>query len=395
MVVAADQNTVKPAGSAGRVLVVDDEPDVREAFGELLEYAGFEVTMAATAYEALEHVKSSSWEVVVTDIMMPGMDGLQLLRAIREHDLELPVIVVTGQPTIDFAARALEYGAFRFITKPVSAVDLEDVVRAARNQYRMAHLRLKAADLAGLDVMRATDIAGLEARLDSALRSMFLLFQPIVHAKDGSVYAYEALMRSSEASLPHPGAVLEAAEKLNRLDEVGRQVRLLASQQIPDLPTGASLFVNLHPSDLLDPQLGAGDEPLSNHAGRVVLEITERAHLGSISDMPTRLANLRQLGYRIAVDDLGAGYSGLASFAQLEPEVIKLDMSLIRDIDTITTKQRLVQSMTEVSHDLGILVVAEGIETQSERDAVVELGSDLLQGYFFAKPSPPFVTPNW
>jgi EAL domain-containing protein (putative c-di-GMP-specific phosphodiesterase class I) len=378
-----------------RVLVVDDEPDVREAFAELLEDSGFAVSTASTAAEALDHVESSGWQTIVTDIVMPGMDGLQLLRKIREHDLEVPVIVVTGQPTVDFASRALEYGAFRFITKPVSAAELEGVVSAAVRQYRMAQLRLKAASLAGYDVMRATDIAGLEASLESALKSLHMLFQPIVRAADRTVFGYEALMRSEEPALPHPGAVLDAAQQLERLHDVGRRVRENVATPLTELVDGLSLFVNLHPRDLLDPQLIDPDQPLCRQASRVILEITERAQLGRIPDMPQRIAALRQVGFRIAVDDLGAGYSGLASFAQLEPEVVKLDMSLIRDIDTTVTKQRVVRSMVEICRDLGIQVVAEGIETANERDAVIDLGCDLLQGYHFGRPSPPFITPSW
>lgn len=377
------------------VLVVDDEPEVREAFAELLEESGFVVSTASTAAEALAQMEANSWQTIVTDIVMPGMDGLQLLRKIREHDLEVPVIVVTGQPTVDFASRALEYGAFRFITKPVSAAELEGVVNAAVRHYRMAQLRLKAASIAGYDVMRATDVAGLEASLESALESLYMLYQPIVRADDRSVFGYEALMRCEEPALPHPGAVLEAAQQLNRLHDVGRRVRQCVTAPLTGLADGVSLFVNLHPSDLLDPQLIDPDQPLCRVAPRIVLEITERAQLGRIPDTQQRIADLRQLGFRIAVDDLGAGYSGLASFAQLEPEVVKLDMSLIRDIDAAVTKQRIVSSMVDISRAMGIQVVAEGIETANERDTVIELGCDLLQGYYFGRPSPPFIAPSW
>ena len=90
------------------------------------------------------------------------------------------------------------------------------------------------------------------------------------------------------------------------------------------------------------------------------------------------------------VDDLGAGYAGLTSFAQLEPEVVKLDMSLVRGVHAQPTKQTLVRTMIAMCHELGMQVVAEGIETPQERDAIVEAGCDLLQGYFFARPGPAF-----
>jgi EAL domain-containing protein (putative c-di-GMP-specific phosphodiesterase class I) len=152
--------------------------------------------------------------------------------------------------------------------------------------------------------------------------------------------------------------------------------------------------VNLHPHDLHDDELLSSSAPLSPFASRVVLEVTERAALTHAGDLRARLLRLRQMGYRLAVDDLGAGYAGLNWFAQLEPDVVKLDMSLTRDADSVATKRRLIQSLTTLCHDLRIQVVAEGIETAAERDAVVACGCDLLQGYLFAKPGRELVAPR-
>jgi EAL domain-containing protein (putative c-di-GMP-specific phosphodiesterase class I) len=103
------------------------------------------------------------------------------------------------------------------------------------------------------------------------------------------------------------------------------------------------------------------------------------------------MARLRRLGFRIAVDDLGAGYAGLASFSQLEPDIAKLDMSLVRGIDTSATKASIVRSMISVcTQELGTRVVCEGVETVAERDTLQSLGADLLQGYLFARPSRDF-----
>ncbi len=107
------------------------------------------------------------------------------------------------------------------------------------------------------------------------------------------------------------------------------------------------------------------------------------------------IAELRGLGFRIAIDDLGAGYAGLTSFATLEPEFVKLDMSLIRGVDKNPVKEKLVRSMTTLCKDLGMSVVAEGIETIEEREALVHAGVDLLQGYLLAKPGKPFPSFGW
>ena len=109
-------------------------------------------------------------------------------------------------------------------------------------------------------------------------------------------------------------------------------------------------------------------------------------------DVQDKVALLRELGFKIALDDLGAGYAGLTSFTQLEPEFVKLDMSLVRGIHETPAKRKIVGSMVELCHDMDQQIVAEGIESAQERDVLVELGCDLLQGYLFAKPGRPFPT---
>jgi EAL domain-containing protein (putative c-di-GMP-specific phosphodiesterase class I) len=232
--------------------------------------------------------------------------------------------------------------------------------------------------------------AGLGAVLDRALDRLWMAYQPIVHAKTDSLFGYEALLRSDDPELPDPGAFLDAAERLGRVYDVGRSVRQRAIEPMHRLPQSVLLFVNLHPVELNDETLISPSAPLTAIASRVVLEITERASLEAIPDAPRRVAQLRELGFRIAIDDLGAGYSGLTSLVQLEPEFVKLDMSLVRDVHTHPVKRKLVRSMTTLCKDMGITVIAEGIEVAEERDTIVELGCDILQGYLLAKPGRAF-----
>jgi EAL domain-containing protein (putative c-di-GMP-specific phosphodiesterase class I) len=132
---------------------------------------------------------------------------------------------------------------------------------------------------------------------------------------------------------------------------------------------------------------------LAMAASRIVLEITERAHLDSVPDVETRINRLRAMGFRIAIDDIGAGYSGLNSFTMLRPDLVKLDMALVRDIDKDPVKRRLAGLLLQLCNDLGIAVVGEGVETPAERQTLLDLGCDLLQGYLFGRPAAPFVVP--
>ena len=112
-----------------------------------------------------------------------------------------------------------------------------------------------------------------------------------------------------------------------------------------------------------------------------------------MSDVGARIRRLRNLGFRVAIDDLGAGYAGLTSFALLEPDIVKIDMSLTRDIDRSPVKQKLVASLTALCREMNLTIVTEGVETAEERDTLTALGCDLLQGYLFARPGPAFPDP--
>ncbi len=378
---------------ASKVLLIDDHPKLLRALARILSQAGYEVSTAADGLEALAQLKQVSFDAIVSDIMMPHMTGLELLRAVRELDLDVPVILMTGSPGMESAAEAIEYGAFRYLCKPVETAALEQAVKRAVLMHGLAKMKRRALDLLGQEGMRLSDRAALESRFEKAIGSLWVAFQPIVSLAGGRVAAYEALVRCDEQTLMSPNALLDAAERLGRLNDIGRGVRRLVGEALPRMPAGVMAFVNLHPEDLNDPDLYDGSSALPSSAKRVVLEVTERASLDNVHDLVERMSRLRRMGYRIAVDDLGAGYAGLSSLARLEPEFIKLDMSLVRDVHTNPVKQQLVRSMTGLARSLGVGAVAEGVETVEELDVLIDAGLDLFQGYYFARPDRQLVTP--
>jgi EAL domain-containing protein (putative c-di-GMP-specific phosphodiesterase class I) len=378
------------SGVRARVLVVDDDEVLVRSYARMLSADGYDVEVRLDGEAAVSTVKAGSFDVVLSDIDMPRLGGVALLERIRAHDLDIPVVLITGSPSLETAVAAVEHGALRYLTKPVDGKELRAVTADAVRLHRLALAKRSAIDLAGGVDRLVGDRAGLVASFGSAIDTLWMAYQPIISWSRRAVYGYEALLRSHEPSLPHPGAILDAAERLDRLHELGRAIRGTATAPARDLPPGVMLFVNLHTHDLLDDELFDRERPLAKIADQVVLEITERASLHHIRDVQSRIARLREMGFRIAVDDLGAGYAGLTSFAQLEPEVVKLDMSLVRAVHEQPTKQTLVRTMIGLCHELGMQVVAEGIETRQECDAIVEAGCDLMQGYLFARPGPAF-----
>jgi EAL domain-containing protein (putative c-di-GMP-specific phosphodiesterase class I) len=378
------------------LLIVDDDAQVLRSYRDAMVRYGCEVDTAPSGHIALEKVAATRFDAIVSDVSMPRMTGLEFLRAVRHRDVDIPVILMTGEPRIEEATRAVEYGAFRFFVKPVQPRQLEEAVRHAVRVRRLATLKREAFELSGRrGGNQFADRAGLEAHFDSAVDRLWMAYQPLVCWNERTCFGHEALVRSSEPRMPNPAEILDAAERLDRVFELGRAIRDRIAADVEAAPGTGVVLVNLHPADLTDEALFAPDSALAAIASQVVLEVTERASLYAVANVAKRIARLREMGYRIAIDDLGAGYAGLTSFTLLEPEFAKIDMSLIRGINADARRQAVVRSLIKLSDELGATVVAEGVETREELEALVSLGCNVFQGYLFAKPGRGFPEPTF
>ena len=358
----------------------------------VLESAGYHVVGCGSGNDALMALANQSFDVIIADIQMAGTGGLELLRTVRDRELELPVVLVTSEPSIQSASKAVEYGAFRYLIKPVPAAELCAVVGRAASLGQLIRSRQESLVEVDSGKFEVGDRTGADALLDRALSSLWLAYQPIVRALDSTLFAYEALLRTDETLLPDAAAMLDAAERTESLHDLGRAVRGRIVTDTRTIAGGPFYFVNLHAEELRDPTLYLSDSAFSVLAPRIVLEITERMSLDHLPDVSDRITRLRALGFQIALDDLGAGYAGLASFARLEPEYVKLDMSLVRNVHQNPTQQKIIRSMVHLCHDMGRQLIAEGVERIEERNTLVDLDVDLLQGHLFAKPGKPFPT---
>lgn len=378
------------------VLLVDDDHALRAITARVLSKAGLTVEAVAGGQAALDLLqRGRRFDVIISDLLMPGMSGTELLPRIRRLDLDVPVIVLTGNGTLESAILAMEYGGYRYLQKPVENARLVSIVKDAAAQHRLQLLKRKALEVCEAGGALLDELEALDERFERALGKLWIAFQPIVRWPAREVYGFEALVRSSDSELSTPGLLFDAAERLARVQELGTRIRDLISQSVPEAPPGVAIFVNLHALDLMHESLYTLQSPLAPFAERIVFEVTERASLQRIDDLRARIGRLRELGFRIAVDDLGAGYAGLSSFSQLEPQIVKLDMSLVRGVDSSPSKASLVRSMVQVcTQELGMSVVCEGVETPAERDALAALGAQLLQGYLFARPERGFRGPQ-
>jgi EAL domain-containing protein (putative c-di-GMP-specific phosphodiesterase class I) len=373
------------------VLVVDDDETFARSCVRVLQTWGYGVETASDGGTAIELARAHQFDVVLTDIQLPSYSGLDILRAVRERDRDTPVVLMTGGPGLDSARVAVEWGALSYLIKPLSMSQLRDVLSRAVQLHRVA---IRERRILNCTEEHEREMEAMRLRFDRALAGMWTAFQPIVSWSRKAVVAYEALMRTTDTELSSPMEILKTAEALNEMSTLGRKTRGLVADVLRKHPELPGVFVNLHVLDLADEDLYSPHAPLSEFASRIHLEITERMALERIPDIRERVAHLRRLGFRIAVDDLGEGYSGLNSFAQLEPDVVKLDMALIRGIDTTPTKRKMVHALASLCLELETPLVAEGVETEAERNILVDLGADLFQGYLFAKPGAPFPVPR-
>jgi EAL domain-containing protein (putative c-di-GMP-specific phosphodiesterase class I) len=372
------------------VLIIDDDAGFARSCARLLNGWGYDVETALEGVQAVQRAQERCFDVILSDINVPDMGGLQILRAIRRHDRDVPVVLMTGGPALESAREAVECGALSYLIKPISTGQLRDTVERAVHVHDVARRERRILNTTEL---QQREIEALQGRFDRALDGMWMAFQPIVSWSSKSVIAYEALMRTVEPTMRNPVDVLKAAEALNQIHTLGRRSRRRLATILREFPDVPGIFVNLHVLDLEDDDLFDPMTPLSAFASRIHFEITERAALERVKDAQARISRLRTLGYRIAIDDLGEGYSGLTSFAHLEPEAVKLDMSLIRGIEKVPMKRKLVRAMATLCRELDARLIAEGVETVAERDTIIELGGDLLQGFLFAKPDFPFPVP--
>ena len=357
----------------------------------VLRSQGYIVFEAGTHQAALAETARRNFDVAIIDVHLPDATGFETLTALRKIDSLLPIIILSGDQSAEVVKQALRGRAQGFLSKPVQHELLLQEVGDAHREGQVTRLQHKLLlSRTGTDEM-LFDLAATERRYTASLAGIHAVFQPIIRSYDHSIFGYEALMRST-GPFSNPLQLITASDALGRIEELGRAIRTNIAKALQNHPERYEpIFVNLHPMEFRANLLTHYDEPLLPYASRIILEVTERAQLISGSDVNQTVAALRDAGYRVALDDLGEGYAGLSWLVKLVPDIAKIDMSLVRDIQNSRMKRELVSSLVSVCRRENTLVVAEGVETREEADLLREIGCDLLQGFYFARPASSFL----
>jgi EAL domain-containing protein (putative c-di-GMP-specific phosphodiesterase class I)/FixJ family two-component response regulator len=383
-----------------RILVVDDQEANVRLLERMLESAGVtDVHTLTDPREAVHRCLVLEPDLLLLDLHMPHIDGVAVLSALRSalpDGAFLPVIVLTADSSSDAKERALAAGAKDFLAKPLDRTEvllrvgnlLETRALYGRVQHINTRLQSELDQQSAEQRRLAAEYQGRRARIERILDSDVLrpVFQPIADLGTGRIVGVEALARFHvEPSQPPNEWFAEAAD-------VGLGVELelaainRALEQLPALRADQFLSLNASPdvasSDALAARLASAP------AERIVLELTEHTRFDDYTTLMPALDALRARGVRIAVDDAGAGYSGLQHILHLRPDILKLDLELTHGIDTDPARHALATALVGFSDTVGAVLLAEGIETPEELAVLRTLGVAWGQGYHLARPGP-------
>lgn len=366
------------------VLIVDDEPAVTQLLTILLSSHGYTTKVASTGRQALESI-TSNIDLILLDMLLPDLDGIKVCQQLKSNSQskDIPIIIITGQQNKTDRIESLYIGAEDYLTKPFEPEELfarMDVAlrrhnNVQSNEDNSLHHRETIAEL-----KRIVDEESINVR-----------FQPIYFLKPMRLLGLEMLSRPQTSTpMLNPEVFFKAALKYGVYYEVEmigwKKALKMASESFDGRQT---LFLNCDPYLVESERFNEVKEMFSGFgmsSNEVFLEITERSAVIAFDVFYERLREYRQDGFKIAVDDLGSGYSSLESIVEIRPEAIKLDRHIVNGVSTDLYKNSIVKLFVAFCRENGIICVAEGIENKSDFDALIELGVDAGQGYYLCRP---------
>lgn len=377
-----------------RVILADDDPGVLAALTALIDDEPG-MTIVGTAGDANEAVliaEHTTPDVALVDVQMPGGGGSRATREIILRSPRTGVVALSAHGARSAVAEMLRAGALGYVVKGAPIAEIVDAVRrTARGEGSLsgeltAMLGLELDEQLGrrdrVHAARREQIERVRRALEpGAIRPVF---QPIVELGSGSIVGYEALARFHVDPVEPPDRWFNAARDVGLAEDLEFAAIRAALERFNEIGPPAYLSLNLSPASVLSGRLT--ETILTCPPERLVVEIT--AHT-SVSDYDALAASLQPFiahGGRLAVDDAGAGFASLRHILRLAPQLIKLDVSITRRIDTDHASRAMAAALASFGREMDIMLVAEGIETPAERDAVRALGVQFGQGYLFGRP---------
>jgi EAL domain-containing protein (putative c-di-GMP-specific phosphodiesterase class I)/CheY-like chemotaxis protein len=389
------------SGAAGlsrsiRVLVAEEHASVRFAVVEAID-RNVGMVVVGTAEDADEAISVATREqpdVAVLDARMPAGGGPRAAREIVRVSPATRIVALSAHDDGASVTEMMRAGALSYVVKGAPIVELlEAVERASRGQASLSGTaaasvgreldeRLAPSERHVADRKRKTE------EVNAALRpgGIVAVFQPIVDIATRRVVGYEALARFQVGPQRPPDRWFAAAAEVGLGIDLEFVAIEAALTHFDELSPNVYLSLNLSPAACLPDRLDTA--LLGVPAHRVVLEVTEHAPVPDYDILRHGLLPFLARGGRLAIDDAGAGFASLRHIVRLEPDIIKLDISLTRDVDTDQSRRALARALVAYAHEMGIAIVAEGIETIAELQTLEALGVSAGQGYLLGRPGP-------
>jgi EAL domain-containing protein (putative c-di-GMP-specific phosphodiesterase class I)/CheY-like chemotaxis protein len=382
-----------------KIAVVDDNIDVCELVCAAAEAMGLECASATDA-ETFLRMLTSDTDLILLDLVMPDMDGVELLRLLAQQKCQAGIILIsgTGKRIIESAsqlAHALGLSIVGNLQKPFRIAELEKALGQLASSEEVPTARQDSRV-----IIRNEDLRR------AILRDEFVLhYQPQVDIVTGRVIGVEALIRwrHPERGLVFPESFIGRMEKLGIIDELGwlvanrgmSEVRQFADcdGRVPMLAINESPY-SLHDLKFPDVLLALA-EKYGIPPDHVTVEITESSLIQELSKTLDILTRLRMKGFKLSIDDFGTGYAMMQQLKVVPATELKIDRSFIFDMHKNERDRVIVQKTIEMGHELGMHVIAEGVETGEQLDFLKLNGCNSAQGYFFSRPLPANEMVGW
>lgn len=379
-----------------RVLIADDEAVLRLALSDLIEDDDSMrlVGVAEDADQAIGLARDHRPDVAVLDVKMPGGGGPRAARQIRAASPNTRTVALSAYGDRVAVVEMLRAGAVGYLLKGASAEDIRLAIHRAVEGQAPVDAEVAGQLVQELSVqLEREEREGEErrARIRRVKRvlsgqGLSMVFQPIFNLPQGAIVGLEALARFDFEPYRPPDLWFAEAQTVGLGLDLELAAASAALRCLDDLPPGTFLSVNLSPEAAAGPELARALAGLPGD--RIVIEVTEHAPIQDYQTLLKALDGLRSIGVRLAIDDAGAGYASLKHILQLSPDFIKLDVALSQGIDTHTARRALAKALIAFASETGSLIIAEGIETREELDALRALGVVYGQGYYLARPGP-------
>mgnify|MGYP003392851128 CR=1 FL=1 len=365
------------------ILIVDDEPAISQLLTVLLTSQGYITKMATTGKQALENA-SSNVDLILLDMVLPDFEGIKVCQQLKSNSKskDIPIIAISGKQSKTDRIESLYSGVEDYLTKPFEPEELfarVDVV------LRRHSVNLKE----DTSLQNQETISELKRIINE--ESINVRFQPIYFLKPMRLLGLEMLSRpQTKTPMLNPETFFKNALKYGVYYEVEmigwRKALKIVSENFDGRQ---KLFLNCDPYLVESDKFKTVKEVFSGYgmsSNEIFLEITERSAVIAFEAFYEQLREYRHDGFKIAVDDLGAGYSSLESIIEIRPEAIKLDRHVVNGVCGDPYKRSIVKLFVAFCKENGIICVAEGIETKQDFDALIELGVDAGQGYYLCHP---------